>query len=219
MLLLIILMAGSAYYLYFLNNQRIDGLISEKEEINEQYLQTKKDLDAANLTITAKEKEVEDLKQAKNNAVRNDVVSTNQPTNQSTTTQKASSIYDRITGTDEFKSKIVAALNALSAQDNEHFQMTSSQVETINEYNNFGGYQEKRNIFIGADANPAITGSIISHEAMHVYNVYVNKIWSYHTREQELPSYEAELVTAQRLGAPEFFITSVQSSIDYWKTQ
>ena len=182
---LLVLLSGC---LYWFSAQKINNLTKEKEAINQQYLNTKEELDAANKSIDDKNKEIADLKQAKNEAVRNEVVSDaqvvgNQPQ------QQLSSIYDHIVGSDDFKSKITAALNLLSAKDNEHFQIVSRQVSTINEYNNYGGYQEKRDIYIGADANAAITGSIIAHEAQHVYNVYVDKIYSCHTREQELPCY------------------------------
>lgn len=215
LIILLAVLSGCQYYFY---NQKINNLTKEKESTNQQYLKTKEELDVANKSIDDKNKEIADLKQAKNEAVRNDVASdtqavSNQPSQQST------SIYDHIVGSDDFKNKITAALNLLSAQDNEHFQIVSRQVSTINEYDNYGGYQEKRDIYIGADANAAITGSIIVHEAQHVYNVYISKIYSYHTKEQELPCYQAELLVAQRLGAPDFFITSVQSSINYWQTQ
>lgn len=221
------MIAGLAGYLFYSYNRKIDNLEIEKEALNQQYLKTKQDLDTANESIKAKDtqlgekdKEIESLKQAANNAIRNDVISdTGQTDKTETQSQNSSSIYDKINGSDEFKNRITSALNLLSGKDSEHFQMASSQVETINELNDFGGRQEKRNIYIGADANSTITASLISHEAQHVYNVYVDRIWSYHTREQELPCYQAELVTAQRVGAPAFFITSIQSSIDYWQSQ
>ena len=213
---LIVLLTGLSVYLYYCN-PKIENINKEKETLNQQYLKARQELDAANESLDEKNKEIEDLKQARNNATRTDVESDAGETN--TSSQQSSSIYDHINGSDDFKNKIVNALNLLSAGDGEHFQIVSSQVETINEYDNFGGYQEKRNIYIGADANPAITASLISHEAQHVYNVYVDKIWSYHTKEQELPCYEAELATAQKLGAPAFFIASVQNDVNYWQSQ
>ncbi|MFA5158131.1 MAG: hypothetical protein WC451_03040 [Patescibacteria group bacterium] len=216
--ILVVLLTLLSGYLYWFYNQKINNLTKEKEAINQQYLKTKEELDAANKSIDDKNKEIADLKQAKNEAVRDDVASDTQAVGNQPQ-QQPSSIYDHIVGSDDFKIKIVAALNLLSAQDNEHFQIVSRQVSTINEYNNYGGYQERRDIYIGADANAAITGSIIAHEARHVYNVYVDKIYSYHTKEQELPCYQAELLAAQRLSAPDFFITSVQNSINFWQTQ
>lgn len=218
LVILIILLALLSGCLYYFNNQKISDLTNEKEALNQQYLKTKQDLDTANKSLEEKNVEITNLQQAKNEALRSDVASDAQDTGNSQS-QQSSSIYDHIVGSDDFKSKISAALNLLSAQDNEHFQIVTNQVETINEYDNYGGYQEKRNIYIGADANAAITGSLISHEAQHVYNVYVDRIYSYHTKEQELPCYQAELITAQRLGAPSFFIASVQSNIDYWNSQ
>jgi uncharacterized protein YjaZ len=219
LIVLIVLLALLYSCLYYFNNQKINNLVREKEDINQQYLKTKQDLDTANKSLEEKNTEITNLQQAKNEAIRSDVVSDPKATSNSTLVQQSSSIYDHIIGSDDFKNKIINALDLLSANDNEHFQIVASQVETINEYNDYGGYQEKRNIYIGADANPAITASLISHEAQHVYNVYVSGIWSYHTKEQELPCYEAELATAQRLGAPAFFIASVQSDIDYWNSQ
>lgn len=222
----IIVLAGLSGYLVFSNNSKINTLESEKEALSQQYLKAKDDLAVASQSIklkdtqlSEKDKEIESLKQAKNNAVREDVAIDSEETVKEPSVPKTASIYDNINGSDDFKNKITNALNLLSEKDSEHFQMTASQVEAINEYNDFGGMQEKRNIYIGADANAAITASLIAHEAQHVYNVYVDKIWSYHTKEQELPCYEAELSTAQSLGAPAFFVTSVQSQIDYWKTQ
>ena len=222
----IVVLAGLSGYLVFSNDSKINTLRAEKEALSRQYLKAKNDLAVANQSIqlkdtqlSEKDKEIESLKQAKNNAVREDVVSDSGETEKEPSSQKTNSIYDNINGSDDFKNKISNALNLLSEKDSEHFQMATNQVEAINEYNDFGGMQEKRNIYIGADANAAITASLIAHEAQHVYNVYVDKIWSYHTKEQELPCYEAELATAQSLGAPAFFITSVQTQIDYWKTQ
>lgn len=225
---LIILLAGLSVYLFYSYEQKVSGLTKEKEALNQQYLKTKQDLDAASESIKLKDtqlgekdKEIESLKQASNKAIRNDVASDAEKTSGETPVQppSPSSIYDKINGSDDFKNKIISALNLLSAQDSEHFQIAASQVSSINENDDYGGKQQKRDIYIGADANPAITASLISHEAQHVYNVYVNKIWSYHTKEQELPCYEAELATAQRLGAPAFFIASVQSDVDYWRSQ
>ena len=211
----LILLCGFLYYFY---TKKISGLTEEKNTLNQQYLETKQGLDAANKSLEEKNAEIVNLQQSRNNAVRNDVAA-NAQTNSTTTSNQQSSIYSRVNGSEVFNNRIVNALNLLAAQDGEHFQIVASQVESINEYNDYGGYQEKRNIYIGADENPAITGSIISHEAQHVYNVYVDKIYSYHTKEQELPCYQAELLAAQRLGAPAFFIASVQSSIDYWQAQ
>jgi outer membrane murein-binding lipoprotein Lpp len=223
---LIVLLTGLSGYLFYSNNQKINNLNNEKETLSQQYSKAKQDLDTANESIKLKDtqlgekdKEIESLKQVANNAVRNDVTNDAKQTSSEIPSQESSSIYDKINGSDDFKNKISSALSLLSEKDSEHFQMTSNQVESINEYNDFGGKQEKRNIYIGADANAAITASLISHEAQHVYNVYVDRIWSYHTKEQELPCYQAELVTAQRVGAPAFFISSVQSSIDYWQSQ
>lgn len=228
--ILILLLVGLSGYLVYFYKQKIDNLKKEKEVLNRQYLKAKQDLDKANESIKAKDtqldeknKEIENLKQASNNAIRSDVANdtqeTSQETNNDSSSQESPSIYNHINGSDDFKNKITNALNLLSANDSEHFQLASSQVATINEYDNYGGYQEKRNIYIGADANAAITGSLIAHEAQHVYNVYVSGIWSYHTKEQELPCYETELLAAQRLGAPAFFIQSVQSNITYWQSQ
>ena len=223
---LIVLLAGLSGCLFYSYNKKIDSFKKEKETASQQYLKTKQDLDAANESIKLKDaqlgeknKEIENLKQASNNAIRDDVAKDAEKTGNETPAIKSSSIYDHINGSDDFKNKIINALDLLSAKDSEHFQIVTSQVSSINEYDNYGGKQEKRNIYIGADANAAITASLISHEAQHVYNVYVDKIWSYHTKEQELPCYEAELATAQRLGAPAFFIASVQSDIDHWQSQ
>ena len=224
--ILIFLLVGLSGILFYFDSKNIDNLNKEKEALNQQYIKATNDLVAADESIKLKDaeiaeknKEIETLKNAKNNAVQNEVASDAKETSNETSSQQSLSIYYNINGSDDFKNKIISALDLLSAGDNEHFQIASSQVESINEYNNYGGYQEKRNIYIGADANAAITASLISHEAMHVYNVYVNKIWSYHTKEQELPSYQAELVTAQRLNAPSFFVISVQNNIDYWNSQ
>jgi len=223
---LIILLAGLSGYLFYSYNQKINNLKKEKEILSQQYLKAKQDLDTANENIKLKDtqlgekdKEIESLKQASNNAIRDDVTSDAEQTSDETPAQQSSSIYDNINGSDDFKNAIKNALDLLFAKDGEHFQMVASQVSSINENDDFGGKQKKREIYIGADANGAITASLISHEAQHVYNVYVNKIWSYHTKEQELPCYEAELATAQRLGAPAFFIASIQSDIDHWQSQ
>ena len=211
------MLAGLSVYLYYCN-PRVESIKKEKETLNQQYLKARQELDAANKSLDEKNKEIENLKQARNNTTRTDVENDADET-ADTPSQQSSSIYDHINGSDDFKNKIVNALNLLSAGDSERFQIVTSQVGTINEYDNYGGYQEKRDIYIGADANAAITASLISHEAQHIYNVYVDRIWSYHTKEQELPCYEAELATAQRLGAPAFFIASVQNDVNYWQSQ
>lgn len=224
--IIILLLAGFLGCLFCYDKQKIDNLTREKDALDLLYAKAIKGIETANESIkqkdaeiTEKNKEIEDLKQAKNETVQSEVASDTKETSNSTESQQSSSIYNNINGSDDFKNKITNALNLLSAGDSEHFQIASSQVASINEYNDYGGYQEKRNIYIGADANAAITASLISHEAQHVYNVYVNRIYSYHTKEQELPCYEAELETAERLNAPAFFITSIQSNITYWQSQ
>lgn len=216
---LIVLLAGLSYYLYYSYNLQINNLKKENEVLNQKYLKSEQDSKLKDTQLDEKNKEIESLKQASNNSIRNDVENDTASDIEATTDQNSSSIYDRINGSDDFKNKIINALNLMQAQDGEHYQMTETQVETINENDNYGGKQEKRNIYIGADANAAITASLISHETQHVYNVYVDRIWSYNTKEQELPCYEAELATAQKLGAPAFFITSIQDSISYWQSQ
>lgn len=211
----ITILCGLSGYLYY----SYTHLKKDYNTLNQQYLKANDDLKLKNTEIEGKNKEIEDLKQAKNQSVQSEVASDTKVSTDTTANQSSASIYDHINGSDEFKNRIVAALDLLKASDNEHYQIAASQVSTINEYDNYGGYQDKRNIYIGADGNPSITASLISHEAQHVYNVYVARIYSYHTQEQELPCYEVELVTAQRVGAPAFFITSVQNNIDYWKTQ
>lgn len=215
---LIILLAVLSVCLWYFDNQKINNLKKENETLNEEYSKAIIDLDAANNIIKNKNIEIENLQKAKNETIRNDIANNTEESGNSTSNQQ-SSIYDHINGSDEFKNRIINALNLLSSADSEHFQIVTSQVATINEYDNYGGYQEKRNIYIGADDNAAITASLITHEAQHVYNVYVDRIWSYHTKEQELPCYEAELIAAQRLGAPQFFIISVQDNITYWQSQ
>jgi hypothetical protein len=223
LVIILVILTGFSNYLLYDYYKKITNLQNEKEVLNQEYIKTKQDLEAANESIKQKDaqldeksKEIENLTQSKANTTTTDTIAQAPAT---TTNQHTSSIYDRISGSDEFKNKIVSALDLLKAQDNEHYNIVSSQVGTIYEYDNYGGYQEKRNIHIGADANPAITAPIIVHEAQHVYNVYVNKIYSYNTKEQELPCYEAELVAAQRVGSPAFFITSIESSISYWQSQ
>lgn len=221
-LVVIILLAGLSSYLYYTYGLKFNNLKKENEILNQKNFKVTEDLKLKNAEIDEKNKEIEDLKQAKNLSVQSEVISdakTGADDSNPETPSQSSSIYDQIIGSDEFKNRITAALDLLKVSDGEHYEMTSNQVETINEYNNYGGYQEKRNIYIGADGNPTITASLISHEAQHVYNVYVSGIWSYHTKEQELPCYESELVTAQRVGAPAFFITSVQNNINYWQAQ
>lgn len=198
-------------YLYF----KLNNLKKDADVLNQKYTKAVEEIKAKDAQLTEKDKEIENLKQAKNNSIRSDVESDTE----ANASENSSSISDKINGSDDFKNKINSALSLMQAQDGEHYQVVMSQVSTINEYDNYGGYQEKRNIYIGADANAAITASLISHEAQHVYNVYVSGIWSYHTKEQELPCYEAELVTAQRTGAPAFFIQSVQDNINYWQSQ
>lgn len=211
------MLVGLSIYLYS-NGPNIHRIEKEKDDINQQYLKTKQDLDEANAQLDEKNKEIEELKKANNNAIRNDIAADAAESDENIS-QKSTSIYDNINGSDDFKNKITSALNLLSEKDSEHFQMAASQVSSINEFDNYGGKQERRDIYIGADANPAIAASLITHEAQHVYNVYVRGIWSYHTKEQELPCYEAELSTAQRVGAPEFFISSIQNDITYWQSQ
>jgi hypothetical protein len=211
--IIIILLIGLSFYLYYSYSKKLNTSKKDYEALNQKYLKAEEDLKLKDTQIEEKNKEIEDLKKASNKSIRSDVESS------SGTANSGSSIFDRINGSADFKNKIINALNALQAGDGEHYAIVASQVETINENDNYGGKQERRNIYIGADSNAAITASIISHEAMHVYNVYVNRIWSYGTKEQELPCYEAELATAQRLGAPAFFIASVQDSVNYWQSQ
>ena len=211
-----VLLIGLSGYLFYENN----NLINQNIVLRGQYEKSQQDLTTANESIKQKDTqlnekntEIESLKQTRN------LSTTPTESPEDTVTSTSSSIYDRINGSDDFKNKIINALNLLQSQDGEHYSLVAGQVETINEYDNYGGYQEKRNIFIGADANPAITAPIIVHEAQHVYNVYVNRIWSYGTKEQELPCYEAELLSAQRVGSPAFFITSIQNNVNYWQSQ
>ena len=208
--LLVFLFAILSGYFYY-------HFTKENESLNQKYQKAVQDLKDANKTIEEKNKEIEDLKQANAQKVPSGPVNA---TNGEEETSVGSSIYDRIEGSDDYKSRIRAALDALSSGDGEHFSLANSQVGTIFEYSDYGGRQKERNIYIGAQSNdPSITASLITHEAQHVYNVYVDGIYSYNTREQELPCYEAELITAQRLGAPAAFIFGIENSIAYWQTQ
>lgn len=212
----IILLLLSAYF-YSNSNKTVQNLKKENETLNQKNNQASEELKTKNAELETKNKEIEDLKKAQNNTVQAEVK--NDSNEVSTSATANSSIYDRINGSDDFKAKVRSALDLMNSQDNEHFQIVAGQVSTINENDFYGGKQIKRDIYVSADSNPAITGSFLSHEAKHVYNVYVSRIWSYNTKEQELPCYEAELITAQRLGAPAFLISSIQSSIDHWNAQ
>jgi len=220
-IILIFSLAGLSGYFYISYNQKLNNLEKENEELNQKYLKTKNDLSKATESLKLKDtqieeqnKEIENLKQTTNNTVINpEEITTN-------TDQNSDSIYNRINGSDEFKNQIIDALRLMQTGDNEHFQIVESQVTTINYFDNYGGYQENRDIYIGSNGyNIAIIASVISHEAQHVYNVYVDGIYGYHTKAQELPCYQAELITAQRLGAPTYFITSVENQIAYWESQ
>lgn len=228
-IILIILLAGLSFYLYYSYNKKVNSLQRENAVLSQKYSKSEQESKLKDTQLDEKNKEIETLKQANNNRIREDVESdkakseagsATENENEGTTSSKSSSsIYDKINGSDDFKNKITSALDLMRAQDGDHFQMAATQVGSINENDDYGGKQKKRDIYIGADNNPAITGSLITHEAQHIYNVYVEGIWSYGTKEQELPCYEAELVTAQRLGAPSFFITSIEESINYWQAQ
>lgn len=217
--IVIILLLLTAYF-YFNSNKTVKNLKKENETLSQKYNQASEELKTKNAELDIKNKEIEDLKKAQNNTVQEEVKNdSNNSSEAATDNTEDSSIYNRVNGSDDFKSKVRNALDLMKSQDNEHFQIVAGQVSTINENDFYGGKQIKRDIYVSADNNPAITGSFLSHEAKHVYNVYVSKIWSYNTKEQELPCYEAELITAQRLGAPAFLISSIQSSIDHWNAQ
>lgn len=221
LMILIIGLSSLSGYFYVSYNQKLNNLKKENEELNQKYLKTKNDLSKATENLKLKDaqiekqnKEIENLKQTTNNTLINPEEITTD------TNQNSDSIYNKINGSDEFKNQIINALQLMQAGDNEHFQIVENQVATINYFDNYGGYQENRDIYIGSNGyNIAIIASVISHEAQHVYNVYVSGIYGYNTKEQELPCYQAELITAQRLGAPTYFITSVEDQIAYWESQ
>ena len=209
-LLVLIGACGTASYFMYSYRKEIVKITAEKESL------TKENTDLKN-QIVEKDKEIESLGKSANNATP---IPTTTTTTTTTTTSGGSSIYDKIEGSAEFKALMSSALDLMQARDGEHYQLVNSQVSHIYSWDGYGAKQEQRNIYIGSVGfDVATIGSYITHEATHVYNVYVRRIYSYGTKEQELPCYEAELLAAQRLGAPANFISSVESQIAYWQTQ
>jgi hypothetical protein len=135
----------------------------------------------------------------------------------------ATSIYDRISASPSFHDQIMRALNLLKEYDPATYSMVNQQVGTIFELpqcSGVAGVQVKRDIYIAScGATDIEVASVVSHEATHVYNVYVRGIYSYNTREQELPAYQAQLATAQKLGAPQSYLNFINSGITYWSSQ
>lgn len=134
----------------------------------------------------------------------------------------ANTIYDRIRTTNEAeKALIVRALDLLKAYDPANYKIANDHVSDIYVIPDCYAYQIKRTINTGTcnmEWSDIIMATVIVHEARHVYNVYVNKIYSSGTKEQELPSYQAQLQTAQILGAPAWWITSIENSIAYYSS-
>lgn len=206
-LVLGVVIVGGFFYFGYNFYHRYRNLNSENKSLEQENTNLKNQL-------AQKDQEIESLKKAANRA-------TTAPSNPvSSSPSTGSSIYDKIEGSAEFKALISSALDLMQARDSEHYGLVNSQVSHIYSADEYGAHQEQRNIYIGSVGfDPATVGSYITHEATHVYNVYVRKIYSYGTREQELPCYEAELLAAQRLGAPAGFIASVQGQITYWQSQ
>lgn len=208
-LLVLVGALGTASYFIYSYRKEIVKITAEKETLDKENTDLKNQL-------AEKDKEIKSLGKSANNATP--VPTTTTTT--TTTTSSGSSIYDKIEGSAEFKALMSSALDLMQARDGEHYQLVNSQVSRIYSWDSYGAKQEQRNIYIGSVGfDVATIGSYITHEATHVYNVYVRGIYSYGTREQELPCYEAELLAAERLGAPANFISSIESQIAYWQTQ
>lgn len=206
---------GAACYLLYNYRTQLDQLKKDKETLQSENLSLQKNLTDKNNEIDALKKENETLKQSAANQTK---IFAAEPS--PAPSAPVSSVYDKVVGDDQFKAKIFAALDLLKAGDNEHFQLVNNQISHIYGLDDYGGKQIKRDIYISiADNDNTTIASVIVHEARHVYTVYVEKIYSYGTKEQELPSYQAELLSAQRLGAPAYFISSVESQIAYWQSQ
>ena len=218
LLILIGLLAGIVY-LFYRSNQQIIQLQKEKEVLQQENTDLKKQVDEKNKQIEEISL-VNEKKQSVPNTSENSASETDSNAASVPKQNSGSSIYDKIEGSDQFKALITAALNVLQAGDSEHFQMVASQVAHIYYVDEYGCRQRQRDIYIGSVGNdPGIVASFIVHEARHVYNVYVEGIYSFGTKEQELPCYEAELLAAQRLGTPANFIASVEAQVTYWQTQ
>ena len=233
-----VLSVGFAGYLgynkYVENDKLIKSLKNEKANIIEKTKQLESQISQLNITSSEKDKiieadkstiiardtEIQNLKKEieflKSSSSRTSLVR-----REGSTSVSSGSIYDRIKITSSFRNQIFRALDLLKAYDNSNYQMINQQVNYIYEDSECGGIQIKRNIYIGncgGSSSDIVIASVMVHEATHVYNVYVRKIYSYNTKEQELPAYQAELATAQKLGAPQYFIDYINQQINYWNS-
>lgn len=134
----------------------------------------------------------------------------------------ATTIYDRIQVTGSFKQQLIRAVDLLRTKDPANYQILNGQVNNIYAIDVCGGLQIKRDIYIGscsgAFGDPEVA-SVIIHEAMHVYNVYVNGVYSSGTAEQELPSLYAELNSANKIGTAKWYVDQTKADIEYWESQ
>lgn len=139
--------------------------------------------------------------------------------NQGAASSSSSTIYDRIQVSDAFKPQVVRALDMIKANDGHSFGLLNAYVESINEMAGCGGYQVKKPIYVGSCGGTSPDyeiAAIIVHETTHVENVYVKKIYSVGTKAQELPAYQRQYDFAAKVGAPQSYLTFVQSKVDQY---
>lgn len=225
-----VLITFSGFFAYKNANKTADAIESENQVLKELLEEKEKALSNKDLTIQQKDAEIERLKK-ENEALKKSASRTSAPTTENennsepapveTSTPTSSSIYDRLSVSDAFRPRLTEAIRLIESQDSVHFNVLNGQVSQVYEMQSGGGMQVKRDIYINpASANDkTVLASMIVHESQHVYNVYIDKIYSYGTKEQELPCYEAELDAAQKFGAPSYFISFLNSQIAYWGSQ
>jgi len=190
--------------------QERDSLDIQNIQLEEQLNKAQEDIQKKEELLEKKNKEISELQKKINSLSRSA---------SSTTVPAATTIYERIKVSSDFRPQIIRSINLLRQNVNKYYQILNQQVGYIYQTDYCGGIQMKRDIYMG-DCDgmypDSIIASMIVHEAMHVYNVYVNGVYSKDTKEQELPSYQAELEAAKKLNAPKYFIDFLYQQIEYW---
>lgn len=204
------------------------ALSSERDSLQAELAEKEKALESTNKKTSKQAKQVQDLKkQVKNlnqkiESLNNQISSysysavgsESQPASQS-------SIYDRVEVSKKFKPQIIRALDLIKSHDSHSFSVLNTHVDAVYEMSGCGGFQVKRPIYIGNcgfTATDVMIAATIVHETVHVENVYVKKIYSINTKEQELPAYKAQYNFAANLGAPDWYLESIQDQIDYYSS-
>jgi hypothetical protein len=200
-----------------LSSQR-DSLQANIAERDATILKNIEDLNAKSTQIQELEKHVSGLNQ-QISELNKRIQSLGRSSN--TSIQPKTTIYDRVQVSDAFRPQVIRALELIQANDSHVFSVLNTHVEAIYEMQGCGGFQVKRPIYVGncgyAESDVVIA-SIIVHEAVHIENVYIKRIVSIGTKEQELPAYQREYQFASKLGAPQWFLDSILNQIAYYES-